>query len=148
MELSFGMEVVCTHMCIDTRIGYESVKTVFEMLKHEGERRCSEALRRHRRQHVYRAGINMLVRKNDRLDESFPTGRITCPMCFYTHEHSAMYNVQCTMYNVQWYGGRWATCEPVRITGFERCSNMNESADAVYAIVSVPWMITNPSYRS
>jgi hypothetical protein len=36
--------------------------------------------------------------------------------------------------------------EPVTITGFPRDSSMNESADAAYAIVSVPITTTKPSY--
>ena len=37
------------------------------------------------------------------------------------------------------------SCEPVRITGFARFSSMKLSADAVYAIVSVPCRMTKPS---
>ena len=40
------------------------------------------------------------------------------------------------------------TWAPVTTTGFPRFSNMKESADAVKAIVSVPWRITKPSYFS
>ena len=36
-------------------------------------------------------------------------------------------------------------CDPVRITGFFCPSSANESADAVNAIVSVPWSRTNAS---
>ena len=36
------------------------------------------------------------------------------------------------------------SCEPVRITGLSSPSNMKLSADAVYAIVSVPCRMTNP----
>ena len=36
-------------------------------------------------------------------------------------------------------------CEPVKITGFDRFSSINEIADAEYAIVSVPWSTTKPS---
>ena len=37
------------------------------------------------------------------------------------------------------------TCEPVTTTGLPRFSNMKESAEAVYAIVSVPWRMTKLS---
>jgi hypothetical protein len=40
------------------------------------------------------------------------------------------------------------TCDPVTMTVFPRFSNMNESAEAVYANVSVPWRMTKPSYAS
>ena len=36
-------------------------------------------------------------------------------------------------------------CEPVTITGLVKFSNINDSAEAVYAIVSVPWSTTKPS---
>ena len=36
-------------------------------------------------------------------------------------------------------------CEPVRMTGFVRFSNMKLRAEAVKAIVSVPWRMTKPS---
>lgn len=41
--------------------------------------------------------------------------------------------------------GHVFTCEPVRMTGLPRFSHMKDRAEAVYAIVSVPWRITNPS---
>lgn len=37
------------------------------------------------------------------------------------------------------------TCEPVRMMGLPRFSHMKERAEAVYAMVSVPCRITNPS---
>ena len=36
-------------------------------------------------------------------------------------------------------------CEPVSTTGLSSPVSANDSADAVYAIVSVPWMTTTPS---
>ncbi|MNR47023.1 hypothetical protein D3C85_1660750 [compost metagenome] len=39
-------------------------------------------------------------------------------------------------------------CDPVTITGLPRFSSMNDSAEAVNAIVSVPCRITKPSYSS
>ena len=36
-------------------------------------------------------------------------------------------------------------CDPVRMTGLVRFSSIKDRADAVYAIVSVPWSITKPS---
>ena len=36
-------------------------------------------------------------------------------------------------------------CEPVMMTGLARFSSMKLRAEAVYAIVSVPWSSTNPS---
>ena len=38
--------------------------------------------------------------------------------------------------------------EPVRITGFRLFRSVKDSAEEVYAMVSVPWRMTNPSYRS
>ena len=37
-------------------------------------------------------------------------------------------------------------CEPVRTMGLGECCTMYESTAAVYAIVSVPWQTTKPSY--
>ncbi len=37
------------------------------------------------------------------------------------------------------------SCEPVMITGLSRWASMNERAEAVKAMVSVPWSTTNPS---
>ena len=41
--------------------------------------------------------------------------------------------------------GNW---DPVKITGFRRPSSMKLKAEAVYAMVSVPWSTTKPSKRS
>ena len=41
-----------------------------------------------------------------------------------------------------WEKGFW---EPVRITGLVRFVRMKESAEEVYAIVSVPWSMMNAS---
>lgn len=42
-------------------------------------------------------------------------------------------------------GSLMGMIDPVRITAFPSPSSMKERAEAVYAIVSVPWMMTKPS---
>ena len=39
-------------------------------------------------------------------------------------------------------------CAPVRMTGFTESFIMYDRAAAVYAIVSVPWLMTKPSKSS
>jgi len=43
------------------------------------------------------------------------------------------------------YASQSGICDPVTMTGLPRFSSMNASADATYAIVSVPVTTTNPS---
>eukprot|EP00444_Apocalathium_aciculiferum_P051129 CAMPEP_0183514754 /NCGR_PEP_ID=MMETSP0371-20130417/13088_1 /TAXON_ID=268820 /ORGANISM="Peridinium aciculiferum, Strain PAER-2" /LENGTH=250 /DNA_ID=CAMNT_0025712209 /DNA_START=447 /DNA_END=1200 /DNA_ORIENTATION=+ len=42
-------------------------------------------------------------------------------------------------------GSNIGSCAPVKMTGFANCSSMNDKAEAVYAMVSVPCRMTKPS---